>query len=129
MLTKIAAPPIAAPIAMAAVGIAPPASEVLVEEAAAVALLLALSRALLADPRAERREVEAAPLAVEMLDLMSAILLLMLEATEAAFSDLVSMAEETAPRALSMALEAWPLAEDSWSLADETTSCAYKIAS
>jgi hypothetical protein len=112
ILTKIAAPPIMAPMATAAVGIEPAASDELVEDADAVALALALSRALLADPRAERREVEAAPLADERLDLMSATLLLMLEASEAAFDALLSTAEVTALRALSTALEALPAAED-----------------
>lgn len=121
MLTKIAAPPIIAPMAIAAVGIEPPALDVLVP--VAVALALALSRALLADSRAERREVEAAPFAVEMLDLMSLMLLVMLEATEAASLVLLATADVMEPLALSIALEASPAAEDTSFLMDESSLC------
>lgn len=96
-------------------GIEPAALDVLVEDA--VALALALARALLADPRSEWSEEEAAPFAVWMLDLILAILLLMLAAApvlicpelvavEAAFPVLLSMAVEAAPRTLSTTLEA-----------------------
>ena len=121
MLTKIAAPPIIAPMAIAAVGIEPPALDVLVP--VAVALALALSRALLAESRAERREVEAAPFADEMLDLMSLIWLVMLEATEAASSVLLATADVMEPLALSIALEAAPTAEDASFLMDESSLC------
>lgn len=105
-------------MATAAVGIAPPALDVLVEVADAVALDLALARALLADSRAEWREVEAAPFAVLILELMLAILLLML-AVKAAFLLLLSTALEMEPRPLSTILVAWPAAEDAAPFADE----------
>jgi hypothetical protein len=114
-----------APIAIAAVGIEPAPLDVLVS----VALALALSRAVLADSRAERREVEAAPLAVDKLDLMLSMLLVMLDAAEAASLVLLSMADVTEPRALSTALEASPTAEDTSSLMEESSlRCACGIA-
>jgi hypothetical protein len=121
MLIITAAPPIRAPMATAAVGTAPAPVELLVDDA--VALARALSIALLADSRRELREVEAAPLAVEMLDLrlaMSLLMLAMLLLTLLAASVLVLIADEAAPRTLSAAL-------DACSLAEETLSCcAYR---
>lgn len=130
-----------APMATAAVGMAPAAVDVLVDVVAeAAALALALARALLADSRAEWREEETAPFAVWISELILAILLLMLAAAavlicsdveasvlvavEAAFPVLLSTALEMEPRTLSTTLEALPAAEDAAPLAEETMPLA-----